>query len=60
MRCNVTPLPLQIDDLVAVASRGLYQLLPPVSSGYWALLMVLAGLAFLPLAAARADRDFGK
>ena len=45
---------------MALLSRELGRLLPPVSSSYWALLMVLSAVAMAPLGAARAQREFGK
>lgn len=63
-RLTAVPLPpaLQelVDAVVTYVSQDLYRLLPPISGAYWALLMVLAAVAFLPLAAARATRDFRK
>ena len=41
-------------------SELLGEVLPPISAAYWALLMVVTALSFLPTAAARANRDFGK
>jgi hypothetical protein len=50
----------QVDGLVADLSALLNDLLPPISVSYWALLMVLAAIAFVPAAAARSNPDFAK
>lgn len=50
----------QAERALALVSRELGALLPPVSSAYWALLMVLSAVVLAPLGAARAQRDFGK
>lgn len=49
-----------VDGLVADLSALLNDLLPPISVSYWALLMVLAAIAFVPAAAARSNPDFAK
>lgn len=49
-----------MDRAVDFLSAELGALLPPVSASFWALLMVLGAVVFAPMAAARADRDFGK
>ncbi|EFN52423.1 hypothetical protein CHLNCDRAFT_138922 [Chlorella variabilis] len=58
------PLPPLLKELVDAAVEKLSELLgevlPPISAAYWALLMVVTALSFLPTAAARANRDFGK
>lgn len=54
------PACMQLDAAVAFLSRELAALLPPVSPNYWGALMGLSAAAFLPFAAARATRDFGK
>ena len=65
-RCSLAPRRnrilhcLQLDRVVKFLSAELDALLPPVSAGFWALLMVLAAAAFVPFAAGRAYREFGK
>ncbi|KAL4854825.1 hypothetical protein ACK3TF_004517 [Chlorella vulgaris] len=49
-----------VDGLVADLSALLNDVLPPISVSYWALLMVLAAIAFVPAAAARSNPDFSK
>jgi hypothetical protein len=53
-------LDFQVGTAVERLGEALGELLPPISASYWALLMVLTGLAFFPTAAARANRDFSK
>lgn len=50
----------QAEKAIELLSRLLGVLLPPVSTSYWALLMVLAAIIMAPLSAARAQREFGK
>lgn len=61
--CRAPPLPCnnrQLDRIVADLSELLGELLPPVSPGFWGLLMALSVLSLLPAAAGRAQPEFGK